>query len=88
MKTSTPGGYYGGDRPPTKIDKDLASIPDAVPVKLPLSKTGNNPYTALGKTYRPMRKANGYKARGTASWYGKKFHGRRTSSGETYDMFA
>lgn len=88
VKTSTPGGYYGGDRPPTDIDKDLASIPDAVPVNLPLSKTGNNPYTALGKTYRPMRSANGYKARGTASWYGKKFHGRRTSSGETYDMFA
>lgn len=88
VKPGTPGGYYGGDRPPTNVDVDLASIPDAVPVKLPLSKTGNNPYTALGKSYRPMRDAKGYKARGTASWYGKKFHGRRTSSGETYDMFA
>ena len=88
IKPGAPGGYYGGDRPPTNIDVDLASIPDAVPVKLPLSKTGNAPYTALGKTYRPMRDATGYKARGTASWYGKKFHGRRTSSGETYDMFA
>ena len=88
IRPGTPGGYYGGDRPPTNIDVDLASIPDAVPVKLSLSKTGNKPYTALGKSYRPMREARGYKARGTASWYGKKFHGRRTSSGETYDMFA
>lgn len=88
VRPGTPGGYYGGDRPPTNIDKDLSSIPDAVPVKLPLSKTGNKPYQALGKTYRPMADARGYKARGTASWYGKKFHGRRTSSGEPYDMFA
>ncbi len=88
VRPSTPGGFYGGDRPPTNIDKDLSSVPDAVPVKLPLSKTGNKPYQALGKTYRPMADARGYTARGTASWYGKKFHGRRTSSGEPYDMFA
>jgi len=55
---------------------------------LPLSKTGNKPYKALGNSYTPLKSARGYRAKGVASWYGKKFHGRRTSSGETYDMFA
>ena len=82
------GGFYGGDRPPAKVPKGLEQIPDAVPQRLPLSKTGNNPYVALGKKYRPLKSAKGYRATGTASWYGKKFHGRRTSSGEPYDMFA
>jgi len=54
----------------------------------PLSRTGNNPYTEFGVTYVPLRSAVGYRERGIASWYGKKFHGRRTSSGETYDMYA
>ena len=82
------GGFYGGDRPPTQVPADLAAIPDAVPVPLPKSRTGNNPYEALGKTWYPMESAQGYRKRGVASWYGSKFHGRRTSSGEPYDMFA
>ncbi len=82
------GGYFGGDRPPDTIPVDLASIPDAVPVALPRSKTGNKPYEVLGRTWRPLSSAKGYRERGVASWYGRKFHGRRTSSGETYDMFA
>jgi len=86
--TGNGGGFYGGDRPPAKIPRGLEQIPDAVPQQLALSKTGNKPYVALGKRYRPMKSARGYRATGTASWYGKKFHGRRTSSGEPYDMFA
>jgi rare lipoprotein A len=82
------GGYYGGDLPPSSVPVNLALIADAVPVLLPRSKTGNNPYQALGKNYVPLKTARNYRARGTASWYGKKFHGRRTSSGEPYDMFA
>lgn len=82
------GGYYGGDRPPDSVPVDLASIPDAVPVALPRSKTGNKPYEVLGRTWRPLASAEGYRERGIASWYGRKFHGRRTSSGEPYDMFA
>jgi rare lipoprotein A len=82
------GGFYGGDRPPDTIPEDLAAIPDAVPVALPRSPTGNDPYRALGKSWRPLKSARGYRARGMASWYGRKFHGRRTSSGEPYDMFA
>lgn len=82
------GGYYGGDRPPQRLPVDPDSVADAVPRREPLSATGNAPYTALGKRYRPLKSAGGYVARGTASWYGSKFHGRRTSSGEPYDMFA
>lgn len=82
------GGYFGGDRPPDSVPVDLASIPDAVPVALPRSKTGNKPYKVLGRTWHPLSSAKGYRERGVASWYGRKFHGRRTSSGETYDMFA
>ena len=83
------GGYYKDDGPPRGISKaDIEKIPDAVPKIEPLSKTGNRPYTALGKKYYPMKSAHGYKEKGAASWYGKKFHGARTSSGEKYDMLA
>ncbi|MDJ0955482.1 MAG: septal ring lytic transglycosylase RlpA family protein [Arenicellales bacterium] len=83
------GGYYKDDGPPRRVKQSkIAKIPDAVPKKEPLSETGNNPYKALGKKYYPLKSANGYRERGVASWYGKKFHGKRTSSGEPYDMFA
>lgn len=81
------GGYYQDDGPPRGVSKsDIEKIPNAVPKNEPLSKTGNNPYTALGKKYYPIKSARGYRERGVASWYGKKFHGRRTSSGEKYDV--
>ena len=83
------GGYYKDDGPPRGVSSSaIKGIPDAVPKQEPLSETGNNPYTALGKRYYPLQKAAGFKQRGIASWYGKKFHGRRTSSGEKYDMFS
>jgi rare lipoprotein A len=64
-----------------------ADVHDAVPKKEPLARYGNHsPYTVLGKTYRVMSSSKGYHERGIASWYGSKFHGRRTSSGEVYDM--
>ena len=89
QKSSKPsGGFYGGDQPPDRVPSNIASIPNAIPVALEKSKTGNKPYVALGKKYFPLKTSSGYKARGVASWYGKKFHGRRTSSGEPYDMFA
>lgn len=80
--------YYSDDRPPERLPVDPDSVADAVPRHEPLSATGNRPYTALGKRYHPLASAAGYVKRGTASWYGRKFHGRRTSSGEPYDMFA
>lgn len=81
------GGYYKDDGPPKRHPVDIHSIPDAVPKDEPLSETGNRPYVALGDRYAPMTEADGYRKRGSASWYGKRFHGERTSSGEKYDMY-
>jgi len=58
-----------------------------VPKPEPLHRYANRPYSALGKTYTPLAAAGSYKERGSASWYGKKFHGQRTSIGDTYDMY-
>lgn len=81
------GGYYQDDGPP-RSRVDLAKIPDAVPKREPMSPHGNRPYTVFNKTYYPVASARDYRERGVASWYGKKFHGRRTSNGERYDMYA
>lgn len=67
---------------------DVAQVPDAEPVDEPLSKFGNkSPYTVLGETYKILPTTKGFTQTGNASWYGKKFHGLRTSSGEKYDMY-
>ncbi|MCB1738262.1 MAG: septal ring lytic transglycosylase RlpA family protein [Gammaproteobacteria bacterium] len=80
------GGYLAGDRPPDE-DVDVSNIPDAVPRPEPRSRYGNpESYTVFGKRYHVMESAQGYVERGTASWYGKKFHGRLTSNREPYDM--
>ncbi len=69
--------------------RDWSKIPDAVPKWEPRARYGNHsPYTVLGKTYRVMPSSNGYRETGIASWYGKKFHGRATSSQEPYDPYA
>lgn len=76
------------DRAP-KRPPDLSDVPDAVPRVEPRSASGNPPfYEVFGKRYHVMPTASGYRERGIASWYGTKFHGRRTSSGEPYDMYA
>ncbi|MCG8489501.1 MAG: septal ring lytic transglycosylase RlpA family protein [Chromatiales bacterium] len=68
---------------------DMAAIPDATPKDEPKSKYGNpNSYVVFGKRYHTLANSQGYNARGIASWYGSKFHGQRTSSGEPYDMYA
>ncbi len=65
-----------------------ASAP-TVPRPEPLSRYGNGPeYEVLGKRYRVMNSSSGYRERGVASWYGRKFHGRLTSNREVYDMHA
>ncbi len=74
------------DGPPEYIPDDLSRLPDPVPVTEPRSETGNPPsYSVFGKTYRTLETTAGYDATGLASWYGRKFQGRRTSSGETFD---
>lgn len=82
------GGYYQNDGPPKRSKVDLSTITDPVPRPEPRSDSGNDPYIVFGKTYYPLREAKDYRERGIASWYGKKFHGNRTSSGEPYDMYA
>ena len=63
-------------------------MPDAVPRVEPLHPFANRPYTVLGRDYVPATSLKAYRERGIASWYGRKFHGQKTSIGETYDMFA
>ena len=69
-------------------DKSAGIPPDAVPRDEPKSRYGNGPYYEVyGVTYEVMDSGYGYRERGVASWYGKKFHGRPTSSQEPYDMY-
>lgn len=81
------GGYYLDDGPGDSPPPDLDAIPDAIPRNEPLLARSNRPYVALGETYTPMTEYQPYKARGIASWYGKRYHGQKTSSGEVYDMY-
>lgn len=82
------GGFYKDDGPGDEIPDGLDDVPDAEPKWEPLHKPAMRPYVILGKEYVPNTALKPYRARGTASWYGKKFHGQRTSNGEIYDMFA
>jgi rare lipoprotein A len=82
------GGYLEGDGPGANAPANIDTIPDAVPKIEPLHRYANRPYNALGKTYTPLTITGNFKQRGIASWYGKKFNGERTSSGEIYDMYA
>jgi len=82
------GGYYlddgPGDHPPENID----AIPDATPKVEPFNARANQPYIALDNKYTPMTSFYPYKERGIASWYGKRYHGKKTSIGEYYDMYS
>jgi rare lipoprotein A len=82
------GGYYKDDGPGDDIPDNLDAIPDAQPRLEPLHRFANNPYVVLGKAYVPDTRLRPFKQRGIASWYGKKFHGQKTSIGEPYDMFS
>lgn len=81
------GGYYlddgPGDNPP-----DLAAISDAVPRVEPLRRAANRPYSVMGQDFVPLTELKPYRNRGMASWYGRKFHGQKTATGEIYDMYA
>ena len=82
------GGYYKDDGPGEKPPANLDQIADAQPRAEPLHRYANRPYQVFGKEYVPLASVQPYRQRGMASWYGKKFHGQRTASGETYDMYA
>jgi rare lipoprotein A len=79
------GGYYKDDGPGDRVP---ANVADAVPRAEPLHRFANRPYKALGKEYVPLTSLQPFRQRGMASWYGKRYHGRKTSSGEIYDMYA
>jgi rare lipoprotein A len=81
------GAYYLDDGPEEVIPENLSSIPNATPKKEPLNKFSNRPYKVFGKTYYPMTTLKPYTATGYATWYGKKYHGNKTSIGEVYDMY-
>ena len=85
--TDKKGGYYQIDGPEAKPRSNLDSIPDATPRAETLNKWANRPYARLGKNYTPLTEVQPFKQRGMASWYGKQFHGQKTSSGELYDMY-
>ena len=87
-KPTNTGAYFQNDGPGSNIPVNLDLVPDAVPQAEPLIRSANLPYTALGMSFRPDKSAKPYRKSGKASWYGKQFHGRKTSSGERYDMFA
>ena len=81
------GGYYQDDGPGDNPPDGLAEVPDAVVKYEPYAKFANRPYSVFGTTYTPILGDEPYTAKGVASWYGVKFHGQRTSSGEPYDMY-
>lgn len=86
--TAKSGGYYLDDGPEANPPSKLDSIPDAVPRDEPLHRFANRTYVVLGNTYTPQTERRAYSQEGLASWYGRRFHGKKTSSGEPYDMYA
>src|SRR5262249_471090 len=73
-----------GESPPA----NRADIAAAQPGREPLTRAANRPYVVFGKAYEPMAALQPFRQRGLASWYGRRFHGQKTSTGETYDMYA
>jgi rare lipoprotein A len=86
-KVKDSGAYYLDDGPDKNPPENLDKIPDAEPKYEALSKRASRPYVAFDKKYIPMKKIIPFEEEGYASWYGKRYHGRKTSIGETYDMY-
>ena len=82
------GAYYQDDGPPDRVPPGLLNTPDADPKVEPYLRGPSKPYTVMDQTFVPITDARPYVQRGIGSWYGRKYHGRKTASGEPYDMFA
>ena len=82
------GAYYKDDGPGASPPPDLAAIPDAVPRLEPLHRFANRPYQVFGKDYVPVASLAPFRQAGIGSWYGRRYHGAPTSSGELYNMYA
>ncbi len=85
---SSKGAYYKDDGPGANAPPNLASIPNAVPKAEPLHRFANRPYQVFGKHYAPVASLVPFRQTGIGSWYGRRYHGSPTSSGERYDMYA
>ena len=83
-----PGGFYTDDGPDGVIPVNLDALSEPVPRVEAMNAQANQPYSVFGREYVPLLEPGPYKRQGTASWYGRKFHGQQTSSGEIYDMYA
>lgn len=81
------GGYYLDDGPEEQVPPGLLDTPDAEPKVEPYAKGPSRPYSIFNKTYTPITDFRSFVQRGSGSWYGKKFHGQRTASGEIYNMY-
>jgi len=87
-RSPAPSRSADRDGAPSDAPPDLASLPDPVPQVEPIKPGGaNKPYVVLGQAYTPTAADIKWRERGTASWYGTKFHGRRTASGEMFSMY-
>jgi rare lipoprotein A len=82
------GGFYQDDGPPAQVPADIMATPDAAPRIEAFHSGASRPYVALGQSFTPVTDDRPIVQRGLASWYGRQFHGSRTSTGEIYDMFA
>ncbi|WP_053937635.1 septal ring lytic transglycosylase RlpA family protein [Amantichitinum ursilacus] len=81
------GNFYLDDGPQETLPEWLDFVPEPTPKAEPLHRFANNPYTVLGQNFTPLRTAGKLNQQGMASWYGRKFNGQKTSTGEVYDMF-
>jgi rare lipoprotein A len=82
------GKYFQDDGPGTVPPEALLSIPEPTPRDEPLAAFANRPYVVFKRAYAPANERTPWRERGMASWYGRKFHGRATATGEKYDMYS
>ncbi|GHU31652.1 lipoprotein [Betaproteobacteria bacterium] len=87
-RTAGGGAFYKDDGPGDNPPPDLARVPDASPRAEALHAYANRPYRVMGQNFVPRKRVEAFRQRGVASWYGRRFHGLPTSSGEAYDMYA
>ena len=87
--SSNNGKYFDRDGPPSTVSAWRASSTGTMKIKVePANKWANRPYKVMGQSFTPMTGDKPLTQTGTASWYGKQFHGKKTAIGETYDMYA
>jgi len=82
------GRYYQDDGPGAEVPHDIDQIADAQPRDEPIHRGTSRPYAVFGVSYTPLQARERFVQEGRASWYGRKFHGKQTATGEPYDMYA